>query len=391
MTEMAEMTGDGDLATRDDETFRQIVRTWIERNYPADKRFIVRRMSMDEIGDWVRLLGRKGWLAPSWPREHGGMGLPIRKQIIFMEEMARHGCARFPDQALNLVGPLLMSFGTPAQKARHLPRIARGEEIWCQGYSEPGAGSDLASLSCKAVLDGDHFVVTGEKTWTTLAYSADWIFTLVRTDNSGRKQQGISILLIDLRSPGVTVSPIKNFTGETEFAQVFFQDVRVPAENLVGPLHGGWSLAKSVLGHERVMVGAPIIPMMALRQLEQLMEDRGAFADAGALDRYAKLRLDLHDLTTMFEVFVRRIEQGAEIGADVSMLKIRATELYAAISEEIMLLAGSGARDTSPIRLEQMIVSPLEIFAAARVPTIYGGANEVQRNLIAKSVLGLPS
>ncbi len=390
MTEMSQTTGDGDLATRDDETFRQIVRTWIERNYPADKRFIVRRMSMDEIGDWVRLLGRKGWLAPSWPREHGGMGLPIRKQIIVMEEMARHGCARFPDQALNLVGPLLMSFGTPAQKARHLPRIARGEEIWCQGYSEPGAGSDLASLSCKAVLDGDHFVVTGEKTWTTLAYSADWIFTLVRTDNSGRKQQGISILLIDLRSPGVTVSPIKNFTGETEFAQVFFQDVRVPAENLVGPLHGGWSLAKSVLGHERVMVGAPIIPMMALRQLEQLMEDRGAFADAGALDRYAKLRLDLHDLTTMFEVFVRRIEQGADIGADVSMLKIRATELYAAISEEIMLLAGSGARDTSPIRLEQMIISPLEIFAAARVPTIYGGANEVQRTLIAKSVLGLP-
>jgi len=370
--------------------FRMMVREWIQANYPEDKRFIVRRMGMDEIGGWVRALGQKGWLAPSWPVEWGGMGLPIRKQIIFMEELSRHGCARFPDQALNLVGPLLMLFGTPEQKARHLHRIARGEEIWCQGYSEPAAGSDLASLQCKAVRDGDSFLVTGEKTWTTLAFCADWIFTLVRTDNSGRKQEGISILLIDLNTPGVTVRPIESFTGEREFAQVIFDNARVPAANLVGAVNQGWEIAKSVLGHERVMVGAPIIPMMALRQLESLMERQGAFEDAGALDRYAALRLDLYDLTTMFEEYVQRIEDGVPIGGDVSLLKIRATELYAAISEEILLLAGDMARVAEPIAIPGNVVFPMEIYAASRVPTIYGGANEVQRNVIARSVLRLP-
>jgi len=382
--------GNSDYAAMDATAFRMMVREWIRANYPEDKRFIVRRMGMDEIGGWVRALGQKGWLAPSWPVEWGGMGLPIRQQIIFMEELSRHGCARFPDQALNLVGPLLMLFGTPEQKARHLHRIARGEEIWCQGYSEPAAGSDLASLQCKAVRDGDSFIVTGEKTWTTLAFCADWIFTLVRTDNSGRKQEGISILLIDLKTPGVTVRPIESFTGEREFAQVIFDNARVPAENLVGEVNQGWNIAKSVLGHERVMVGAPIIPMMALGQLESLMERQGAFADAGALDRYAALRLDLYDLTTMFEEYVRRIEEGVPIGGDVSLLKIRATELYAAISEEILALAGDMARLAEPIAVHGNLVFPMEIYAASRVPTIYGGANEVQRNLIARSVLRLP-
>lgn len=385
------MTDNVDYAAMDPAAFRLMVREWIQANYPEEKRYIVRRMGMDEIGDWVRALGQKGWLAPSWPREWGGMGLPIRQQIIFMEEMARHGCARFPDQALNLVGPLLMAFGTPEQKARHLHRIARGDEIWCQGYSEPVAGSDLASLQCKAVRDGDSFVVTGEKTWTTLAFCADWIFTLVRTDNSGRKQEGISILLINLTSPGVTVRPIESFTGEREFAQVVFDNVRVPIANLVGDVNRGWDMAKSVLGHERVMVGAPIIPMMALGQLEDLMEQIGAFDDAAALDRYAALRLDLHDLTTMFEEYVHRIEDGKPIGSDVSLLKIRATELYAAISEEILLLAGDRALIAQPIVLPGNVVFPLEIYAASRVPTIYGGANEVQRNMIAKSVLRLLS
>jgi alkylation response protein AidB-like acyl-CoA dehydrogenase len=379
-----------DYAAMDATEFRMMVREWIQANYPEDKRFIVRRMGMDEIGGWVRALGQKGWLAPSWPVEWGGMGLPIRKQIIFMEELSRHGCARFPDQALNLVGPLLMLFGTPEQKARHLHRIARGEEIWCQGYSEPAAGSDLASLQCKAVRDGDSFLVTGEKTWTTLAFCADWIFTLVRTDNSGRKQEGISILLIDIKTPGVTVRPIESFTGEREFAQVIFDNARVPAANLVGAVNQGWEIAKSVLGHERVMVGAPIIPMMALRQLESLMERQGAFEDAGALDRYAALRLDLYDLTTMFEEYVQRIEDGVPIGGDVSLLKIRATELYAAISEEILLLAGDMARVAEPIAIPGNVVFPMEIYAASRVPTIYGGANEVQRNVIARSVLRLP-
>jgi len=391
MTDTVAALDDQDYAAMSDEVFRALVRDWIEANYPPDKRFIVSRIGMDEIGDWVLALGRKGWLCPSWPKQYGGMGLPIRKQIIMMEEMARHGCARHPDQAINHVGPLLMHFGTEAQKQRHLLKIASGEEIWCQGYSEPGAGSDLASLQCKAVADGDDFIVTGEKIWTTLATCADWIFALVRTDNSGKKQQGITMLLIDLRSPGVTVRPIDSFTGEVEFAQVIFDDVRVPRANVVGEVDQGWTLAKSVLGHERVIVGAPIIPMMALRQLERLAESLGAFEDQSFIDRYAELRLDLYDLTTLFETFVKQVEEGADIGPDVSLLKIVATELQARISEEILAIAGDRARVAEPIKLGEMIVDPLALYAAARVPTIYGGANEVQRNMIAKSVLGLPS
>jgi len=391
MTELSTSPHPVDYSALSVEEFRALVREWIEANYPADKRFIVSRIGMDEIGDWVRALGRKGWLCPSWPREWGGMGLPIRKQLVMMEEMARYGCARYPDQAINHVGPLLMHFGTEAQKARHLPKIATGEEIWCQGYSEPGAGSDLASLQCKAVADGDDFIVTGEKIWTTLATCADWIFTLVRTDNSGKKQQGITMLLIDLRSPGVTVRPIESFTGEVEFAQVIFDSVRVPKENVVGAVNEGWTIAKSVLGHERVIVGAPIICMTALRQLEHLGQSRGAFADASFVDRYAELRLELYSLTNLFESFVQRIEDGEEIGPDVSLLKIVATELQARISEEILSVAGDAARIARPIELPDMIVDPIALYAAARVPTIYGGANEVQRNLIAKAVLQLPS
>ena len=391
MTELINPPLADDYSALSIDEFRALVRDWVEANYPDDKRFIVSRIGMDEIGDWVRMLGGKGWLCPSWPREWGGMGLSIRKQIVMMEEMARYGCARYPDQAINHVGPLLMHFGTKAQKARHLPKIASGEEIWCQGYSEPGAGSDLASLQCKAVADGDDFIVTGEKIWTTLATCADWIFALVRTDNSGKKQQGITMLLIDLRSPGISVRPIESFTGEVEFAQVIFDSVRVPKANVVGTVNEGWTIAKSVLGHERVIVGAPIIAMTALRQLERLAETMGAFADQSFVDRYAELRLELYGLTTLFESFVQRIEAGGEIGADVSLLKIVATELQARISEEIMSLAGDAARIARPIELPGMIVDPIALYAAARVPTIYGGANEVQRNLIAKAVLQLPS
>ena len=391
MTETATLTHATDYAAMLDDDFRAMVRGWIEANYPADKRFIVSRIGMDEIGDWVLALGRQGWLCPAWPQQYGGMGLPIRKQIIMMDEMARYGCARHPDQAINHVGPLLMHFGTEEQKARHLPSIASGEEIWCQGYSEPGAGSDLASLQCKAVDDGDDFIVTGEKIWTTLATCADWIFALVRTDNTGKKQQGITMLLIDLKSPGVSIRPIDSFTGEVEFAQVNFDNVRVSKSNVVGEINQGWTLAKSVLGHERVIVGAPIIPMLALRQLERLARSRGAFADQSFADCYAELRLDLYDLTTLFETFVQKVEEGAEIGPDVSWLKIWATELQARISEEILRVAGDTARLAEPLQLDEMIVDPLAIYAAARVPTIYGGANEVQRNMIAKAVLGLPS
>jgi alkylation response protein AidB-like acyl-CoA dehydrogenase len=371
--------------------FRMTVRSWIEANYPADKRFLTKRLDISEIGEWVAALASRGWLAPTWQVEHGGMGLDIRHNIIFMEEFARHGCARHPDHAINLVGPLLMHFGTPEQKAQHLSKIVAGKEIWCQGYSEPNAGSDLAQLRCAARLEGDCFVVTGQKTWSTLAHCADWIFTLVRTQKGERKQQGISILLIDLKSPGVTVRPIENFIGDVEFAEVIFDEVNVPRANLVGTMNEGWNIAKSVLGHERIMVGSPIIPMSALRQLEQLAEARGLFSDSAFIDRYAHLKLDVYDLTAIFDQFVEAAAKGGKIGAEVSLLKITATEVYQRICQEIALILGDEMRLSDRVPLADGMLDALGLYAVSRVPTIYGGANEVQRDLLAKLIAPLPA
>ena len=375
-----------------DEEFRTLFREWVLENCPAELRYLRKQRPVyEEVKTWYQALAKKGWLSPVWPQEYGGMGLSPAKHMIYVEEWGRLGCPRIPDHGIGLTGPLLIHHGSEAQKAEFLPKILSGEHIWCQGYSEPGAGSDLASLRTSAVLDGEHFVVNGQKIWTTLAHCANWIFVLVRTDKEAKPQRGISVLLVDMTTPGVEVRTIENLRGEADFCEVFFDNVRVPVSNLVGALNDGWTLAKSVLGHERIFLGSPTRAEYALDRLDKLAADRGAFDDAAFLSRYAKLRLDLYDLGSSYERYAKVLRSGGELGADVSVLKIFATELYQRITEEMLTLAQEEARYNDDLLIDGGQSDAMTLFLDSRAPAIFGGSNEIQRNILAKAVLRLPS
>lgn len=375
-----------------DEDFRAAFRDLVERRLPQELRFMRKQRPVyEEIRVWYDALAEEGWLSPVWPVEHGGMGLNPAKHMIYVEEWGRLGCPRIPDHGLGLIGPLLLAFGTEEQKAHYLPRILSGEDIWCQGYSEPNSGSDLASLRTAAVRDGDEFVVNGQKIWTTLAHDANWIFALVRTSRDEKvRQKGITVLLIDMTSPGVKVRPIANLRGETDFCEVFFDNVRVPVGNVVGEIDQGWNVAKAVLGHERIFLGAPTRPEIAMERLEKLARARGAFDDPAFLSRYAKHRLDIYDLGSAFERFAKVLREGGELGADVSILKIFTTELYQRITEETIALAAEDARCLDDIQAGNDQVDAMNLFLDSRAPAIFGGSNEIQRNILSKAVLGLP-
>jgi alkylation response protein AidB-like acyl-CoA dehydrogenase len=377
-----------DLDALDDDAFRLHVRQWIEDNYPPELRNPAKRLHWRDNKVWYFKLAEKGWLAPGWPRELGGMGLSAARQIIMTEELERHGCARTNDHGIVMVGPLLIRYGTEAQKDFFLPKILAGEHVWCQGYSEPNAGSDLASLRTEAVLDGDHWVINGQKTWTTLAQDANWIFLLARTDKTAKKQEGISFLLVPLDTPGVTVRPIINLEMHDEFCETFFDNVRVPATNLVGEVNKGWTMAKALLGFERIFIGSPKQSSYALSRLRALADRMGVADDAAYQDRYQRLRLDLADHRALYEHYVEKLRRGEMLGADVSMLKIWQTELYQRISDTMLDVAGENAGLLDPMEGNREL-HPAGVFLQARPPTIYGGTNEIQRNIIAKNVLGL--
>ncbi|RST87651.1 acyl-CoA dehydrogenase [Aquibium carbonis] len=387
------MTSATDWNALADEAFREAFRDLVERRLPSELRFIRKQRPLfDEVSVWYHALAEEGWLAPVWPVEHGGMGLTPAKHMIYVEEWGRLGCPRIPDHGLGLIGPLLLEHGTDEQKAYYLPRILTGEHVWCQGYSEPNSGSDLASLRTAAVRDGDAFVVNGQKIWTTLAHCANWIFALVRTSRDEKvRQKGITVLLIDMTTPGVRVRPIANLRGETDFCEVFFDDVRVPVANVVGQIDQGWDVAKSVLGHERIFLGATTRPEIAIERLEKLARARGAFEDPAFRSRYARHRLDLYDLGSAFERFAKVLRDGGELGADVSMLKIFTTELYQRITEETLTLAGEDARYFDDIEAGNDQVDAMNLFLDSRAPAIFGGSNEIQKNILAKAVLRLPS
>jgi alkylation response protein AidB-like acyl-CoA dehydrogenase len=381
-----------DMNLLSDDEFRLELRSWVEANYPQDKRYLPRRPMPEEIRDWFMALSRKGWLAPIWPREYGGMGLSGAKHLIYVEEMERHGCARLPDHAILMLGPLLIRWGTEAQIAEHLPKILSGERIWCQGYSEPNAGSDLASLRTEAVRDGDDYIVNGQKIWSTLAHVADWTFALVRTDRQARRpQEGISFLMIDLRTPGVEVRPIVNIKGEQEFCEIFFTNARVPVHNRIGDENQGWTISRTLLGHERIFLGSPRLPSYALNRLALLAQAKGAVSDAAFNERFTQLQLDVHDLGAAYEEFAALMRAGKEIGPDVSYLKIWATETWHRITEEMVAVAGDLGCLREDIVLKDMQIDVMNQFLEARPSTIYGGSNEIQRNILAKQVLGLPS
>jgi alkylation response protein AidB-like acyl-CoA dehydrogenase len=379
-----------DLDALSDDDFRHTVRDWIEAEYPEDLRNPPKRLHWSENQVWYYKLAAKGWLCPGWPQQYGGMGISAGKQIIMVEEFERHGVARTNDHGIIMVGPLLIAHGTEAQKAEFLPKVLSGEHIWCQGYSEPGAGSDLASLRTEAVSDADDWIVNGSKIWTTLANDANWIFLLVRTDKSAKKQEGISFLLVPMDTPGITVRPIWTIDLHDEFCEVFFDNVRVPKRWTVGQVNQGWTMAKALLGHERIYLGSPKLSGYALGRLRDLAERMGLSDDPGFVETYTKLRLEIADLKALHATYVDVVRRGETLGPDVSMLKVIQTELFQKITDVMLDVAGENAGLLDPMDGNRAF-NPGGLFLQARPSTIYGGSNEIQRNILAKNVLGLPS
>ena len=376
---------------KDEAVFRAEVRGWLETNLPSPLRGRTDRPPPDEIMPWYRALAARGWIAPHWPKEHGGMGASLAQQIVLTQELARLSAPQVPIQGINHIGPILMRFGTDAQKARHLPPILTGDVIWAQGYSEPGAGSDLASLSTRAELRDGGFVVTGGKIWQTWAHHADWMFTLVRTDPGAKaRQAGISFILIDLRTPGIEIRPIVTIAGEEEFSQVFLDGVEVPQENLVGELHGGWKVATALLATERMFTSNPQYALEAVERIKAVAERTGIDRDPAFRDRLAGLSIDITVQAAMFWQAVDLIAHGRELGPEGSTMKLVATENLQRATDLLVEAAGPWGADAGRIETGAGAVDATGIFLQSRRATIYGGSSEIQRNVLAKRVLGLP-
>ncbi|MES2150457.1 MAG: acyl-CoA dehydrogenase family protein [Pseudomonadota bacterium] len=389
----------------DDLAFRDHVRAFLDASLPADLRLKVRkhlRMSRSDYVRWHQILARQGWVAPGWPVEHGGPGWNAVQRHIWEEECARAGTPQVLPFGVNMVAPVIMAFGSAAQKAHYLPRILSCEDWWCQGYSEPGAGSDLASLKTSAVRDGDDYIVNGQKTWTTLAQHADMIFCLVRTDSGVRKQEGISFLLIDMHTPGITVRPILMLDEDHEVNEVFFDDVRVPVQNLIGQENKGWTYAKYLLGHERTGIAAVGRSKRELAFLkayagQQFKNGKPLLQDALFGAKVATLEIELMAL----EMTVLRVltQESHAPGPEASVLKVRGTEIQQGLTELMMEAAGPMALPFDPAYLEgeqahaaggDDDAAPLAShYFNFRKTSIYGGSNEIQRNIITQMILGL--
>jgi alkylation response protein AidB-like acyl-CoA dehydrogenase len=372
--------------------FRTEVRLWLEANLPVALRGRVLRPPPADLMPWYHTLSRKGWIAPHWPKPYGGMGATLNEQIIMTEELARIGAPPLPVQGLNHIGPILMEFGTEAQKARHLPPIIDGTVIWAQGYSEPGAGSDLASLSTRATLESDHFVVQGHKIWTTWAHHSDWIYALVRTDPQAQpRHAGISFLLIDLRSPGVQVRPITTIANDDEFSEVFFDNVLVPAENLVGRLNDGWRIANALLGHERLGTSNPQFSLATLESIKTMARASGVIADPGFQERLAAASIEVMTLSAMFSHAVELTNNAKSLGPEASVIKVFGSELLQSLNELLLEAAGGHAAAQDPVATNLGAVEIAASFFQSRRVTIYGGSSEIQRNVLARRVLNLPN
>jgi alkylation response protein AidB-like acyl-CoA dehydrogenase len=320
------------------------------------------------------------------------MGLSFRKQMIYHEELEHCGVARIIDLADTQLGPILIQEGTDAQREHYLPRMLNCEHVWCQGYSEPNAGSDLASLRMQARLEGEHFIVSGQKIWTTHASDSTHIFALVRTGKYEKRQQGISFLLVDLDSPGISIRPIDNLAGEDEFCEVFFDEVRVPVANLVGEIDQGWAVAKALLGYERVWIGSPALAGKALDLAHHLVGICGLGADGGVCDRLAELSADMHDYRLLYARTCDRVaNSGGQPGADVSMLKIYASELLQRITEFSVDIAAEWGGVVGDVEISGHLADLHWQLMMARPVTIFAGANEIQRDILAKNLLGMPA
>ena len=388
----------------EDESFRQEVCRFLETHLTEELRAVGRATTGVFTPEplarpWHRILFRKGWIAPSWPVEYGGTGWSVVQQYIFASELARAEAPSLAAMSLRMVGPVLQRFGTPEQKTFYLPRILSGDDFWCQGYSEPGAGSDLASLQLRAVSDGDSYILQGSKIWTTQAQWANRIFCLVRTSNEGKPQQGITFLLVDMDTPGITVKPIITLAGEHEVNEVFFDGVRVPKVNRLGDEGGGWTVAKVLLEFERGGAQAALL-CAHFDKLRDAIGDSCLHLPSDESERWAVRLAALEIELAAYEAFERRmiaaLSRGNEIGPVSSILKLRASELLQDITtlaldffaSEIFRGADSSAFESnSNVAQYRQAVAPR--YLNARAWTIFGGTSEVQRQLIARTFLGL--
>jgi alkylation response protein AidB-like acyl-CoA dehydrogenase len=378
--------------------FRAEVRDFLRANLPEDIRAQVTaermEMSRDDQQRWQGILHAQGWGCPGWPVSDGGAGWSAEQHYLFERELALNDAPRGPGFGVNLLGPTVLAYGSEEQRRRFLPGIVSGRTLWCQGFSEPGAGSDLAALQCKAVRDGDHYVINGSKLWTTEAHIADWMFGLFRTDSSGKKQQGITFLLLDMRSPGITVHPVLTFEGGREVNQVFFDGVRVPVDQRLGEEHQGWGIAKYLLSLERFGIAEVSRSLAMLARLKRLAAEPGAEGSRPIDDpllaaELARLEIELRavELTELRFLFGGDEAQNAALA---SILKVRGTEVQQGILELTLQLRGRAAH-VAPAGN----AGPTPEVAAAlayynyRKVSIYGGSTEVQKNIVAKAVLGL--
>jgi alkylation response protein AidB-like acyl-CoA dehydrogenase len=399
------------------DSFRSDVRRWLEANAPAGVRGVLtsiegqgnwggRRPTFDppEMKTWMECMVARGWTAPTWPVEYGGGGLSAAHAKVLEQEIA---AAKLPPPlmgfGLEMIGPTLLNFGNEEQKREHLTKIARGEIRWCQGYSEPDSGSDLASLQTRAVRDGDHFIVNGRKVWTSYGDFADWIFALVRTDPAAKKQEGITFLLIDMETPGVSVRPIRLISGKSPFCETIFDDVRVPVKNVVGQINGGWTVAKALLGYERAMIadafGASSRGTKKKTgegsRLVQLARQYG-FGEKGQLDdgvlrdEIAQLEMD----ERAFHLTVQRSRDAAKAGhrpgPESSLFKVYATELNKDRHELAVRIAGAQGLGWDGPGYDGDEIALTRQWLRSRGNSIEGGTSEIQLNIIAKRVLGLP-
>lgn len=378
--------------TPDEKSFRTEVRDWVATTLPEDLRGWSTRPPFGRAMWWHRKLHSRGWIAPAWPKSYDGMEATLNQQIILKEELARAGAPEISAQGINHVGPILMAFGTDAQKDRFLPSILTGDESWCQGYSEPGAGSDLANLRTRADIDGDAFIINGSKIWTTWAQHSDWMFALVRSDpDAPRKQAGISFILIDLKSPGIVIRPIKTIAGDQEFAEVFLDDVRVPMANLIGDLHDGWRVANALLAHERLGTANPQLLFDALERVKKVAHASGALDDPYFRERLAEIEIDTVGFSAMFAHAAEIANAERSLGLDASIMKINGTETLQRLADLLLDAAGTDAALMGRVMTEDGPIEIAPLFLQVRRATIYGGSNEIQRNILAKRVLGLPS
>jgi hypothetical protein len=397
--------------TPEEERFRDEVRAFLAEKLPrrlADKVANGKHLGKADMQEWHAILNQRGWLANHWPREYGGPGWNAVEKFIFENECALANAPRIVPFGVNMLGPVLIKYGDEAQKRYWLPRILDGSDWWCQGYSEPGAGSDLAAVKTTAVRGvdarGEHYIVNGQKTWTTLGQHANMIFCLVRTDREAKKQEGISFLLVDMDSPGVEVRPIITLDGEHEVNEVFFTDVRVPAENLVGAENRGWTCAKYLLTYERTNIAGVGFSVAALERLkriaaQQTRNGKPLLDDPAFAARLARVEIDLENMKTTNLRVIAAVAGGGVPGAESSMLKIRGTEIRQEILSLTRRAMGVYARPFAQEMLEAGYEGPRcgPDFAAAataqyfnnRKLSIFGGSNEIQKNIIAKMILGL--